>query len=818
MKKIYLLITLFLLNLSYSQIVSIPDANFKSYLINFLGVDTNTDGEIQEVEALAITQLVLSSSSITNLEGIQSFSNVNYIFIINISATTINITELTQLDWLEISGCPLLTTITINAPLLNKLIINNTGLESIDISNSPNINECNLSNNNLVSFTGSSVGNINLNNNNLTSFNCNQLNGDIVDLSNNQLVSFNYIFNGSELYLNDNLLTSINFPNITFFENEGFLNISNNSFTTLDLTGFEFPRSAFTCNSDVLTSVKMPTPEQFNFGPVPTVTISGENLSFIDFKNGFCDVEYSLSGMPIFNGGYNFQINGSPDLFICVDEGCGSYSNSNNSYRDEEFYFSHLGLFGDATLPVDTPRSKNASPYCSSIPGGEFNTISGNVKLDCGNLNYNLPNIKLNFSPQNNYTFSNESGNFIYYLGQGSGIISPQLENPNYFIVTPNNYTYNFSNAGNTQLANFCLTPNGVHSDLETTLVPIFVARPGFDAKYKLIVKNKGNQIESGTVSFLYNNTILDFINSSLAVSSQTSNTLFWDFSTLQPFEKIEIEITFNLNSPMETPAVNNGDVLSFTSLVTTAQTDETPSNNSFSLNQLVVGSFDPNDKLVLEGSQLDISKSGDYLTYRIRFQNVGDFMAENIVVKDYLTSNLDKNTLQVVDSSHPFRTTLSQSNRLEFFFDGINLPTESSDELASQGYIVYKIKPISNISIGTNIENNALIYFDYNNPIKTNTVSTTYSLLGNNDISFDENFSLSPNPASNFITIFIKNQIDVKIVEIYNLQGQLLLKSSLNNEADLLPINVSDLREGVYMINIITDDRKKSSKRFIKR
>ena len=820
MKKIT---TLLLLIIGFSinaQTINIPDPAFKAYLITNLGVDTNNDGEIQLSEAQEQTFLSLSNSAITNLEGLQYFTNVTYLMVSEISVTTLDISTMTQLHDLSINNYTSLNTLIINAPNLTYLNINNSGLISLDLTNSPAIwGSCNITNcSNLVSLTASTLINFSLTNTNLASFNCNILQGDI-DLSNNQLTSFNV--NNCDvltsLNLSNNLLTSLDFSNITLDNMFGNLDISNNLFTELDLSEFVFPNSFSCINSPNLTSVIMPNVPNI-YGGYYTVAISGPHLNFVDFKNGVCDIYYTMSGMPNgYGSGTNYGISGSPDLLICVDEGCGEYS-SIGDYRDEEFYFSHLGLFSDVPLSVNTPRSKHASPYCSFLPGGAFNTIQGNVTLDCGNSNVNMPNVKLNFGSPNEYTFSNNSGNFVYYLGQGNYTLTPQFENSSYFTISPANYNFNLTSTGNTETANFCISPNGVHNDLNITLIPISVARPGFDAEYILALKNNGNQTQSGTVSLTFDDAKADYVSSLPNTTSQNSNVLNWDFTGLEPFETKVIHVTLNVNSPTETPAVNIGDVLEFSSEVTSPGTDETPSDNLYSFNQVVVGSYDPNDKQVVEGSQVDISKSGDYLTYIVRFQNTGNYSAENVVVKDYLSPYLDLNTLQMVSSSHPFRSTLTQSNRLEFFFEGINLPASSIDEHGSHGYICFKIKPKANtISLGTTINNKASIYFDYNDPINTNTVSTTFSALSNNDLSFDGYFNLSPNPTSSILNLHVKNEVNLKSLEIYNPLGQLVLTKESDINATNIPLDVTGLKDGVYVISIVTD-KGKTSKRFIKK
>lgn len=73
-----------------AQIVNIPDPNFKAKLISN-GVDTNTDGEIQESEALSVTGLYLDNANINSLEGIQSFTNVTSLWCSYNPLTEINL-------------------------------------------------------------------------------------------------------------------------------------------------------------------------------------------------------------------------------------------------------------------------------------------------------------------------------------------------------------------------------------------------------------------------------------------------------------------------------------------------------------------------------------------------------------------------------------------------------------------------------------------------------------------------------------------------------------------------------------------------------
>ena len=56
-----------------------------------------------------------------------------------------------------------------------------------------------------------------------------------------------------------------------------------------------------------------------------------------------------------------------------------------------------------------------------------------------------------------------------------------------------------------------------------------------------------------------------------------------------------------------------------------------------------------------------------------------------------------------------------------------INLPDSTSNEPESHGYIKFKVSPQADMVEGTQVENFADIFFDFNDPIRTNTTLTTF-------------------------------------------------------------------------------------------
>ncbi|MEM7573203.1 MAG: hypothetical protein AAF433_09895 [Bacteroidota bacterium] len=136
-----------------------------------------------------------------------------------------------------------------------------------------------------------------------------------------------------------------------------------------------------------------------------------------------------------------------------------------------------------------------------------------------------------------------------------------------------------------------------------------------------------------------------------------------------------------------------------------------------------IVGSFDPNAKVgyPLGYSHDHLIERGTRLTYDLYFQNTGNDFANRVVIVDTLAAELDLSTLRVGAASHDFRYTLDSNRVLTFYFDDIMLPDSTTDLEGSQGVVQFSIDHVVDLTVGTLIENEVDIYFDFNAPIKTN-------------------------------------------------------------------------------------------------
>jgi uncharacterized repeat protein (TIGR01451 family) len=153
--------------------------------------------------------------------------------------------------------------------------------------------------------------------------------------------------------------------------------------------------------------------------------------------------------------------------------------------------------------------------------------------------------------------------------------------------------------------------------------------------------------------------------------------------------------------------------------------------NNNYSWGgRTVGGSFDPNDKQVWTQDNVNadgyIEPSDSLLRYLIRFQNTGTDTAFNIFIRDTMDLNLDMSTLTVEDASHNWTMSVSGQSSVQWTFPNILLVDSVANEPLSHGYISYSIKRKPGLPIGTQIDNTAHIYFDFNSPVVTNTVSST--------------------------------------------------------------------------------------------
>ena len=821
MKKLYFFV-LFLAHLFVTaQIVNIPDLQFKAKLLsgtatnhitqnlagNWISIDLNNDGEIQVSEAANIRNINIYSSNgssfqISSIEGIKSFTNLEYLDVsdcpgvlsVDISGMqTVKLASFTNninMTSANFTGCPLLENINVsnsaivnldisNLPKMNILTCNGGKLQTINYAGSTTMKYLLCSDNEISSIDVSSLVDLysfNITGNLLTSLDVSNLTKlETLNCPANQLTSIN-LQNTPKLKYLEASFNHLSTLNLNQSPALNYLRIINNQLTSIDLSNVPLLQTLF-LNNNQLTSLDITHNTILNSFNAPN-----NNLQKILMKNG-----RNTSGL--------YQNN--PNLsYICCDD---SEINQTIAYNNSNGY-----------------NNVTVNSYCSFTPGGTFYTIQGNTKYDlngngCDPADQNKAFQKFNVTGggTSGSIVSNNSGNYSIPVLAGAHTITPVLENPAYFSISPASFTANFPAMASPLTQNFCITANGSHPDLEIVIIPLDSAVPGFNSDYKIVYKNKGTTMQSGTVGFTYNDNIMDFVSSTVTPDAQSTGNLTWNFTGLLPFETREVKVKFELNTPTDTPPVNDGDVLSYTAQINGAP-DDTPADNTFTLNQTVVNSLDPNDKTCLEGTMIAQTLVGDYVHYLIRFENQGTANARNIVVKDVIDpSKFDISTLVPLHASHSFVTRMT-GNTTEFIFENIQLPF---DDANNDGYISFKIKTKSTLNMGDAFSNTANIYFDYNAPIITNTYTTTVrNVLAVSETKTDkENVSIYPNPVQDIL--YIKSEKEIIKAEIYDASGRILNATGVKGNS----VNVAELAKGNYIIKLFTKDKTMIQK-FIKK
>lgn len=626
-----------------------------------------------------------------------------------------------------------------NATFQNmKIDVNNDG--EIQISEARAVRTLTVNNSNIADFTGINsftfLTHFNGRTNNITSF---------------DTTGLYFLVN---LFIDNNPLTTVNFVDL---HNIVMLDVSATELTYIDLSNIKHNIEFFFCSEN-------------------------PNLTQLNVKNGVVGSIYIQLGEWV----GNTPTNTTGLNLLCADEF------NISSYRNQISAFPNT-----ADVMINS--------YCSFNSDGN-NTISGTVTYDFGNDGCDATDITrftkvvINDGTEEGASFTNQSGQYQFFTQTGNFTLSTEIENPSFFNVTPTQSTVTFPLVDESEeVVNFCITPNGVHPDLEVVIAPVFPARPGFQATYKIVYRNKGNQVLSQQygVNFFYNQQLMTFVSATVTPETQGPGGMNWSYTNLMPFEERSIEVTMLINAPTNpTNPVNIGDVLTFTSVISPQANDENVIDNTFIFNQTVVGAYDPNDITCIEGETVSPTLIGEELHYLIRFENTGNFYAENVVVAmDINPDEYDVSSLKVLSSSHNVNARVI-GNKVEFFFNGIFLDT------GGHGNVLLVMKSNAALSEGDLVMSKADIYFDYNYPIITNEAETAFQALSNPDFEKDNSIKMYPNPTNSLVNI--SGDFNIKSIQLFDVQGR-LLQTSLSNDTNTV-LDLSQRAKGMYFIKVISE------------
>lgn len=189
-------------------------------------------------------------------------------------------------------------------------------------------------------------------------------------------------------------------------------------------------------------------------------------------------------------------------------------------------------------------------------------------------------------------------------------------------------------------------------------------------------------------------------------------------------------------------------------------------------------------------------------------------------MIIDTLSSFLDASTFEAVGSSHEYTYELLTDNVIKFIFPNVLLVDSNANEALSHGYVAFNISPKKGLAVGTKIKNNADIYFDFNEPVRTNTTITTFDNPVSIDGVYSQNNSLKiyPNPGSGLAVIKLEKPLntneEVQVI-ISDLYGRMVAEKIYTHET--IELDMSELVNSMYLIKLVRSSGEIMSGRYLK-
>lgn len=449
------------------------------------------------------------------------------------------------------------------------------------------------------------------------------------------------------------------------------------------------------------------------------------------------------------------------------------------------------GLLGyPLCIDGDTINNPHGCPAADGIVGFAYEDTNLNCSKD--SADYGLKNVRINLLNAGGTLLAQTytALNGVYQLGDSSGTYTVQMDTVGMPFVQQ--CTYPGTDSTLTLTTAYPLATD-VNFDVQ--------CKPGFDLGVRSITHdrwvfpneittvtvNAGDMSQwyhlhcasgmSGTVSIHVTGPVTYVGAAPGALIPVVSGTVFT--YAIADFGLIQNDKDFRLMFRTDSLA-HAGEYFCIQASVSPVSGDNDSTNNLVGNCFAVINSHDPNLKEVYP-TRANPGYS-DWLTYTVHFQNTGSAPALNIRVLDTLDSNLDLSTFEVLGYDHYNLTTLA-GNVLTIRFPNILLPDSTTDAAASMAYFQFRIKVKPGMALGTSVTNTAVIYFDFNDPISTNTALTEFvRATGIDDPFKSSDFIVYPNPTNGLI--HIKGPFAGSTLELFDVVGRKILeKTTADNE-----------------------------------
>lgn len=480
----------------------------------------------------------------------------------------------------------------------------------------------------------------------------------------------------------------------------------------------------------------------------------------------------------------------------------------------DPFFYEGLAP-GDYQLNMLQPAYACVEPINFTITDqANCGALSGTAFVDLDQDCVNGPNDPvlvhqpIMIQPGGVVRLTNSAGGFNIPLDYGAYTL--EQTNPDLEQLCPTASPYPFDLSAGSPVHNVLLADSVVSGiDLSVHFTNSW-AIPGFVQTTWITVRNH-SPYPTGDISLSFDHeAIFTFVASTIAPQSTVAGNVTWSLPALGPLASQQVEL--QLQIPADPGLI--GTTYSATATITSAG-DTDIANNAFD----VVGSYDPNDITARTtlGSSTDYFLATDEdIVYTIRFQNTGNFPAQNIHILDTLSPLLDMARIDIIGASHAFEASYVDDRTLRFDFPNIQLPDSTNDEPNSHGFVSYRIVPVNSLVIGDVIENTAAIYFDLNPPVITNTSVVTVQTIQTVAEQRSSTTRVLPNPARTEVQVLRNGKpISVHSGTIISADGRQWSMATKDLSRGL--INIDHLPPGVYLLDLLEVDGTSLRTRVVK-
>jgi fimbrial isopeptide formation D2 family protein len=367
---------------------------------------------------------------------------------------------------------------------------------------------------------------------------------------------------------------------------------------------------------------------------------------------------------------------------------------------------------------------------------------------------------------------------------------------PKYYSLACNNIDTLFAIKDSTYQKDLTGKANSTLKDVKVGVFTAMTRHGDTATRYTIPVENVGTDSMDDVKVVLQLDKRLTNFRSSYS-HTVTGNKVEFVVPTLDVFEKVNIPFLVHIHPD----TFSLGDTI--INWVEVASTDADTFDNKDTSERIVVGAFDPNNKLCFPSG--NIYSDLDEIFYTINFQNTGTDTAIRVTVVDTVDTRLPLQYIKVLGTSHPDTYELTvKNNTLIWTFDNIMLPDSNVDVEGSKGYITYKAKITSGFdNVGDSITNRAHIYFDYQDPVATNVAvvirEDSVDNIPDPPTKIGLYIELYPNPADDKITVWNHDKVDHSI-KIYDINGRLVVNET-NLPQGKSELKTDQLINGLYLV-----------------